>query len=343
MVAKEKGSRPRKGGSPTIYDIAELAGVNPSTVSRALNSPGRINAATEAKIKSAAKSLNYQANPFARALPTGRTKMLAMILADITNPMFFEPVRGAEAEAFENGYTFVIAESQESGDQEATALERMLPAVDGVVMGSSRLPDSEIAAMAQRKAVVLMNRKVEGVMDVVPATAPGICEALDHLKELGHQSIAYLSGPANSWMSKHRWSIIMPEAVARGMKVVEIGPNEPVLEGGEQSVDYVVAAGVTAVLAYNDLMAIGLLSGLKARSVSVPNQISVIGFDDIFGSNLTNPSLSTIRSPLKEAGVLAVKALMLAIDSQDSAAALAQADQLQTTLVVRESSGKPVS
>jgi LacI family transcriptional regulator len=333
-------AKPRKGGSPTIYDIAALAGVNPSTVSRALNTPGRINAATEAKIREAAKSLNYQANPFARALPTGKTKMLAMILADITNPMFFEPVRGAEAAASENGYTFVIAESQESGDQEATALERVLPAVDGVVMGTSRLPDADISAMAQRKSVVLMNRKVEGVMDVVPDTRPGIVQALDHLKSLGHESLAYLSGPANSWMSDNRWSIIMTEAVSRGMKIVEIGPNEPVVAGGAKSADYVLAAGVTAILAYNDLMAIGLLGALQERGIDIPGQISVIGFDDIFGSNLTRPALTTIKSPLREAGELAVQALMLEIDGKDSTEVLSGSAKLQTSLILRASTAQ---
>ena len=91
----------------TIYDIAKLAGVNPSTVSRALSTPGRINAVTEAKIKAAAAELNYKANPFARALPTGKTKMIALMIADITNPVFFKVVRGAEQEAAERGYTLL--------------------------------------------------------------------------------------------------------------------------------------------------------------------------------------------------------------------------------------------
>ena len=109
---RSRANRP----APTIYDIAELAGVNPSTVSRALNKPGRISAKTEKLIQDAARTLNYRANPMARALPTGRTHTLGLIVADITNPMFFEVVRGAERAAAVGGYTLILAESQESDE-----------------------------------------------------------------------------------------------------------------------------------------------------------------------------------------------------------------------------------
>jgi LacI family transcriptional regulator len=124
------------------------------------------------------------------------------------------------------------------------------------------------------------------------------------------------------------------------MKIVEIGPNEPVVAGGAKSADYVLAAGVTAVLAYNDLMAIGLLGALQERGIDIPGQISVIGFDDIFGSNLTRPALTTIKSPLREAGELAVQALMLEIDGKDSADVLSGSAKLQTSLILRASTAQ---
>lgn len=336
MTEVQKG-RKRKNSLPTIYDIAQLAGVNPSTVSRALNNPGRINSVTEAKIKDAAKQLNYQVNPFARALPTGRTRMLALIVADITNPMFFDAVRGAEAEASKNGYTLVIAESQESGSREAATVERIMPSVDGVVLVTSRLEDAEVLEIAGKKSVVLMNRRIEGVSDVVPDVSTGIEQALDHLSALGHGSIAYLSGPSNSWMSKHRWNLIFQGAVKRGLKVVEIGPNEPVVSGGKVAADLVLASGVTAVIAYNDLIAIGLMGSLRDKGTTVPKTISVIGFDDIFGSDLTTPGLTTIKAPLEEAGHLAVKALLLEIEDELTEPVTQQAAELKSALVLRSS------
>ena len=153
----------RGGSAPTIYDIARLAGVNPSTVSRALSQPGRINVKTEERIQAAAKELNYRVNPIARALPTGRTNTLGLMVADITNPMIFGIVRGAERAAAEAGYTLVVAESQESGEREATAVERVLPSVDGLVLATTRLGDAQISHIADRKPTVIINRALEGV------------------------------------------------------------------------------------------------------------------------------------------------------------------------------------
>ena len=332
--------KPGTNGAATIYDIAKLAGVNPSTVSRALTTPGRINERTEAKIRAAAAELNYRVNPFARALPTGRTKMLALLVADITNPMFFDVVRGAEEAASEAGYTLVIAESQESGEREAAAAERILPMVDGVVLVSTRLPDEGITRLHAEKPVVIMNRAVEGVVSVVPNVAPGIQQAVKHLEMLGHKSIAYLAGPATPWMSKHRWEILLGAAVQSGMNIVEIGPNDPTMDGGRSLLQRVRASGVTAVVAYNDLMAIGLLQEAAAQGVAVPEQLSIIGFDDIFGTEFTTPGTSTIKTPLRELGRIAVQRVLVEVEDPESVAPSSDTN-LTTSLVSRGSTGSP--
>jgi LacI family transcriptional regulator len=324
--------------APTIYDIAKLAGVNPSTVSRALSTPGRINAKTEAKVKKAAQELNYRVNPFARALPTGRTKMIALVVADITNPVFFNAIRGAESVASAAGYTLVVAESQESSSNEARVTQQILPSVDGLVMVTSRLSDKEIQELNKIKPVSLMNRVVKGVNDVVPRVEPGIKEAISHLHSLGHEHIAYLSGPTNSWMSGERWRLLMKNALKAGMSIVEIGSNSPTLEGGKDAYERVKAAGVTAVIAYNDLVAIGLMREAQANGLKIPSQLSIIGFDNIFGSDFTSPGLTTIETQLNQVGAEAVTAILnaLGVESQEF-------DELgnhETSLVIRQSSGK---
>lgn len=331
-------SKRRSFGTPTIYDIAKLADVSPSTVSRALNQPGRINSITEERIRKAAKELNYRVNPMARSLPTGRTKMLAVIVADITNPMFFDVVRGAEIAASAQGYTAVIAESQESGTREASAMEKIIPTVDGVVLATTRLSDAEIQELSDSKAVVLMNRKVDGVVDVVPQMKQGIEEAVDHLASLGHTQIAYLAGPSNAWMSKHRSDLIFDYAVNSGLKIVEIGPNSPTFGAGRDSYRKIMASGCTAVIAYNDLLAIGLMKQAQDEGVSIPNQLSIIGFDDIFGTELTSPSLTTVKSPLAEAGKVAVETLLEVLDDKQIQANYAE---LKTKLLLRESTAAP--
>lgn len=333
-----EATKRRKGsfGNATIYDIAALAGVNPSTVSRALNNPGRINAKTEAAIRQAAKELNYRANPMARSLPTGRTKMLAVIVADITNPMFFDAVRGVESVASKAGYTTVIAESQESGTLEAGAVERIIPSVDGVVLATTRLTDEQILDIAQIRPVVLMSRKCQGIPDVVPEVNPGVLQAVEHLKSLGHKHLAYLAGPEQAWMSKHRWELILEAAINCGMTVVEIGPNEPTFDGGRASFKLVQASGVSAVIAYNDLLGMGLMRQAQENGLEVPADLSIIGFDDIFGAELTTPGLTTIKSPLLESGERAVSALMAILDETEDQ----EREPLKTSLVLRQSTSK---
>jgi LacI family transcriptional regulator len=324
--------------APTIYDIAKLAGVNPSTVSRALSTPGRINSKTEEKVKKAAQELNYRVNPFARALPTGRTKMIALVVADITNPVFFNAIRGAESVASAAGYTLVVAESQESSANEARVTQQILPSVDGLVMVTSRLSDKEIQELNKIKPVSLMNRVVKGVNDVVPRVEPGIKEAISHLHSLGHEHIAYVSGPSNSWMSIERWRLLMKNALKVGMSIVEIGSTSPTLEGGKDAFDRVKAAGVTAVIAYNDLVAIGLMREAQANGLKIPSQLSIIGFDNIFGSDFTSPGLTTIATQLNQVGAEAVTAILnaLQVDGQEF-------DELgnhETSLIIRQSTGK---
>lgn len=327
---------PRRGGAATIYDVAELAGVSPSTVSRALGKPGRITAATEARIRSAAEQLSFRINPIARALHTGRTNMLALIVADITNPVVFEVIRGAEHAAASEGYTLVIAESQESSANEAETVQRLLPSVDGVILATSRLDSSAIRQLADYKPMVLINRAVDGVAAILPNVEQGVAALLAHLDDLGHRSIAYLSGPANSWMSARRWEHLLEQAGRRGMRLVDIGPNSPTIDGGREACRRVGTARITAAVAFNDLIAIGVMQALAETGVDIPGQLSVAGFDDIFGSELIAPTLTTVRSQLELAGRRAASHLLAHLHG---GAADDEAELLATQLVIRGSTG----
>ena len=344
-MTDNENSKKNSGAAPsgaTIYDIANLAGVNPSTVSRALSTPGRISAKTEAKIRAAAEQLNYRVNPFARALPTGRTKLLALTITDITNPVFFDVVRGAEQVAAESGYTLLLAESAESTATESNTLQRILPMVDGLIMATTRIGDDEIKSINSSKPIILVNRHVDDVVDVVPDIEPGIVDAVQHLKQLGHKHIAFLAGPLNSWMNTARWNVIMREAISAGMTAVEIGPNAPTLATGRESLDRIRAAGVTAVITYNDLMAIGLLRQAAEAGISVPNDLSIIGFDNSFGSDFTSPPLTTIGQPLLETGQRATRTLLAILDGDaDESIATMEAPRLKTSLITRGSTAKP--
>jgi len=317
----------------TIYDIARLTGVSPSTVSRALNKPGRLNAKTERRIRDAAAELGYRINPMARALPTGKTGTLGLVVSDITNPVYFDLMHGAEHVATEAGLTLVFADSQESPELELATAERLQTSVDGLLLVASRLEDADIQKLSTIKPLVAVNRRVDGVPAVIPNVLPGMTDALDQLRDNGHRRIAYLAGPAASWMNDLKWQTLFDLAVARDMSIVEIKSNAPTREGGGDAFPRVKAADVTAVFAYNDLIALGLLRACRDHGVDVPGRLSIVGFDDIFGADLPTPALSTIRSPLTDIGEMAIRRLLAEIDGREGEAEVV----VNTAFVSRES------
>ncbi|QCB95695.1 LacI family transcriptional regulator [Arthrobacter sp. PAMC25564] len=332
-----------RGGksSATIYDIARVAGVNPSTVSRALSKPGRVSAKTQRLIEDAAAELNYHVNPFARALPTGRTSTLGLIVADITNPTFFDIIRGAGATAALRDYTLILADSAESAVTEVTAARRMMAAADGLILASPRMDDDEIRELGLDKPVVVINREVQGVPSVVPDVNKGIGEAVRSLAANGHRKVAFVAGPRQSWMSARRWEGVQAACEWSRLEAVRVESSKPTVDGGRQAARDVLASGATAVLAYNDLLAIGLMQELQAAGVAVPDDISIVGFDDIFGADFTTPPLTTVRSPLGECGSAAVTILLdMLHGGAGGVAGAAPTLRVETELVLRGSSGR---
>lgn len=330
-------STPKSKGPATIYDVARVSGVSPSTVSRALNKPGRLSADTERRIRETAAELGYRINPMARALPTGKTGTLALLVSDLTNPVYFDLLRGAERVAREHGSTLIFADSQESPELERATAERLQIAVDGLLLVASRLDDAQIQELASVKPLVAVNRFVSGVSGVVPDVRPGITEAFEQLHRRGHRRIAYLAGPEASWLNGMRWLAVFDLAADMDMEVVEIQTSAPTRDGGVEAFAEVKAAGVTAVLAYNDLVALGLLRACRDHRVDVPGDLSIVGFDDIFGADLSAPALTTIRSPMSDMGKRAAQMLHAEIEGNPGGTELL----LPTKFVTRESIADP--
>jgi LacI family repressor for deo operon, udp, cdd, tsx, nupC, and nupG len=322
----------------TIYDVARAAGVAPSTVSRAFSRPGRVNAATAERIRQVAEELGYRANPLARALSTARTGMLALVVSDVANPFYSEIIRGAQAEATSAGYTFLLADAQESDRVERAALERALPSVDGVVLGGSRMSDSAIRMIAKQKPVVVLNRVVVDVPCVVPDNATGMRRAVEHLMRLGHDSLTYVAGPEASWADGMRWRSLQDAAADLQLRVRRIGPFPPDVPGGVRAAEELASSPATAVLAYNDQVAIGVIRGLAARGVQVPGDVSVVGFDNIGPAELITPGLTTIASPLRLQGATATRHLLAMVEGAQSRTG--QPMVLPVRLVERASTGQ---
>lgn len=326
--------------APTIYDVARAAGVAPSTVSRTFARPGRVNSETAARIRAVAEDLGYRANPVARALSTSRTQVIALIVSDVTNPFYAPLIRGAQAAAADAGFVVLLEDAQESAQVERHALERVLPVVEGIVIGSSRMSDSAIRTIAKQKAMVVLNRAVADVPSVVSDNPRGMRRAAEHLGELGHTSITYVAGPDASWADGVRWRALREAGYELELGTRRIGPFAPTVNGGFRAGAELAGQTPTptAAVAYNDLMAIGLIRGLEHEGLQVPADISVVGFDDILVSQLVTPPLTTVAAPMHTMGLTAVRNLLAII--KGAQAATGEAFVLPTKLVVRGSTAQ---
>lgn len=323
---------------PTIYDVARAAGVAPSTVSRAFSRPGRVNTETAERVRQVAEQLGYRRNPLARALTTRRTQMIGVLVSDIGNPFYLDIIRGAEEAAAAEDYTMVLADSQESDRREREVLERILPAVDGVVLTSSRMPESTIRLIAGQRPTVVLNRAVGGVPCVVTDNPRGARRALEHLGELGHHHVTYVSGPEASWADGMRWRALLEASHELDLRVRRLGPYPPTVRGGLRAARDLAASPTSAVVTYNDQLAIGMVRGLTELGATVPGDVSIVGFDNILPADLVTPRLSTVAAPLRSMGSTAVQHLLAVIGG--TAAATDRPVVLPTKLVVRESTAQ---
>ncbi len=328
----EQEARPN---APTIYDVAKAAGVAPSTVSRAFSRPGRVNAATANRIQQIAEELGYRTAPLVLAPQRTNSKLVSILVSDITNPFFFAIIRGAEAIAGQNGYTMVLSDSQESAKYERESLDRALNLVDGIVLATSRMSDSAIRATAQRKPLVLLNRIVSDVPSVLADNEHGIQLAVEHLVSLGHESIVYLAGPEASWSDGVRWAAIRAVAAESEVRVRRIGPLTPTVMGAAAAAADFLAHPSTAVIAYNDLLAIGFMKQLQNNGLRIPEDVSVIGFDNSYGSDLVTPSLTTVAASLRAMGTTSMTQLLELVRSRKPIKV--QPTLLPTRLILRNS------
>lgn len=294
----------------TIHDVAALSGVAASTVSRALSTPGRVNFRTRARIEAAAAQLHYVPNAQAKALSLGQTRAVAVLVADITNPFYFDIIRGTQLQLKAAGYRQLLVDTEESTEVEVNTAEQLRQTADGLILTASRLSDEALTDMAAKMPIVTINRDVPGVPSVMLDTPTATNQALDHLISLGHTHISYLAGPDTSSSSRRRWEALSAAAEERQVTVVRLGPFAPRTHSGAAAADALVHSGATAGIAFNDLIAIGMLQRLRERGVRVPEDMSIVGCDDIFGADFCSPPLTTVTAPMERAGRDAVTMLL---------------------------------
>lgn len=353
MPEKQGESVPSGNGrrGVTIDMVAAAAGVSTATVSRVMSRSPLVADGTRRRVLETVAQLGYRPNSHARGLATGRSGVLGLLIADITNPFYPEIVRGVEQAAAAHGLSVLLYDTAEDTEREVQALQLMGERhVDGMIVCSSRLPEERIAALAQSDApLVLVNRCLSdlasGVIDVDHEA--GVRQAVTHLVELGHRRLGYVGGPEASQVQQRRLAAV--RGVCRELGVVvpdgAVISTVPTLEGGEEVGQRLARRIVgreerpapTAVLAYNDLVAAGIVRAAHAEGLHIPGQLSVIGHDDIPLAALLQPPLTTVRQPMRELGRQAVRVLTAQLAGEDHPARV----RLSPMLVVRGSTAPP--
>lgn len=320
----------------TIYSIAERCGVSPSTVSRALSRPDRVSPALREAILKVADELDYRPNRHARGLAGGTTGMLGVTVPDITNPFFPPVVRALEQLAWQQGRSLLLVDTAEDPDREEAALGRLRGQVDGLVMVSPRTESLRLKASSSGLPTVMINRASSVLPCVTGDDSQAMHEVCAALVSLGHTGVAYLSGPEESWMSSRRLAQLRAAAKPAGLQVTRLGPFAASHDGGRAAagpvMELLAAGKATAVVAFDDVMASGVLAELGQHQVRVPRDVSVIGCDDVAFSRMLRPSLSSIASAPDELARVALE--MLA-----EGAAQRRHARVPTRFVARQSTG----
>jgi LacI family transcriptional regulator len=301
----------------TLLDVAKEAGVSPSTVSRILNGTARVDATKRAAVEKAIKKLHFKPNLFARSLKTGTTMTVGILAQDIESPFYTRAMRGVEQGLAGSGYAPIIVSGHWNAQEEAERI-RLLQArrIDGLVILTGHLPDEQILEFARQQPIVVTGRHLEG---------PSICchtidhetggyLATRHLIGLGHRRIAHIAGPLDHVDAIERHSgyvrahqeaglVVDPDLVVQG---------DFMESGGLMAMNRLLDSGhaFTAVFAANDQSAFGARVAMYRRGIRVPDDVSLVGFDDLPVAAYQTPPLTTVRQPIYEVGLFAAQSLL---------------------------------
>src|SRR5436309_9411942 len=328
-----------------ISEIARRANVSTATVSRTINQSGAVKSDTARKVWRAIDELKYYPNSHARTLVSGRSRLLGLIVSDITNPFFPELVRSFELLAVHQQYDLLLTSTDYQTARMTVCLRRMLERkVDGVAIMTSEMDVGLIKELSRRGVpLVFMDVGQVGprMSHVSIDYGGGIRQAVDHVVALGHKRVAFISGPLDLHSARTR-----RQAFLEGMRAHRLKPDRRFVregthtaEGGQQAMAALLRLSPrpTAVVASNDWTAIGALHAIDAAGLRVPEDISLLGFDDIPLVSYTNPALTSVRMSAADVGATAFNALFSLIGGDRLEG---DTYQVATKLIVRESTAK---
>lgn len=327
----------------TLHDVATHAGVSTATVSRVFARPDKVSPATADRVIRAADELGYVPNGAARALATGLTGLIGLVVPSLSNSYFSPIITAVQATLEQAGFELLVADSHGEAAREAHILTRLRGRVDGVITASPRSADEVIAAHAAVMPLVTINAQVPGVASVAVDVHAGLAELCSWLLMRGHRNLVYLGGPAGSRYDDARYATIRQHLDQHAAAVTHLGPVPPKAVAGAKILPEIRATGATAVIAYNALVGSGIVSAAVQAGVRVPDELAVVAVDDLVDLGLGLPAMTAIRQPMYQVGVTSAEMLVeLAAASrrtqrtqsaEDAGATPAQHRVLPTTLV----------
>lgn len=310
---------------PTIIQVAAMAGVSTATVSRVLSHPDRVAEPTRLRVLEVVESLGYKPNVAARTLRTLRAAKILVTVPDISNPFFASVIRGAEEAARDAGYAVVVGDTRHDPsieDQYAAMLSSR--EVDGLIFLGHRLPDNLRPLMSKQgtRAPVVNGCEYSpdiGVPSVHIDNAAAGCDALEHLIALGHRDIGVITGPHVSPISRDRLAGAMQAAKRHGLADrLRVRVGDYSAQSAADHVPDLIAQGVTGLFCFSDEMAMGAISAIRQAGRICPDDISVVGFDDLPLARFFQPGLTTIAQPKGDIGQQAVELLVDILRGDDS-------------------------
>jgi LacI family transcriptional regulator len=334
---------------PTLEEVARLAGVSRSTVSRVVNDHPNVRVETKERVWEAIRQSGYQPNVVARSLVTNRTQIIGMIIPEVVTKIFTDPffpllLRGATEVCNSHRYQLLLSLFTDPEDQERNC-QRVLRSgyLDGVIVASSLLDDSLIPNMLSSGIpLVSIGRHPDKQVHYVDSdNVGGARMAVEHLIRLGHRNIAAITGRLGQTAGQDRLDGYRQALLAHGITVKDdlVAEGDFTERSGMVAMQRLLPASPTAVFAANDIMAIGALKALRAVGLKVPQDIVLIGFDDTPIASMVEPALTTVRQPIERMGSMAVELLLDILASPSSDRVPAHRIILPTELVVRGSCG----
>jgi len=306
---------------PTIRDVARAAGVSVSTASRVFTRPELFREGTRQRVHEAATRLEYTPNRSAAALTTGRTGNVGVVVPNLANPLFPEMVKAAQHRLRARNMAALLGDSDDDADEELKLVHALGKDVDGLLLFSSLLRDEQLERLAGISPTVFVNRLVPGFRCVLVDALSGMRQLVRYLGNLGHSSALYLTGPENSWAARSREQALTLAGGEEDFRIDVAAPSRPTFASGTAAADLIVQDRLpTAVICFNDVMALGLTGRLLELGVRVPQQVSVVGWGGSQLAGHSTPAITTVAVPLAELGTVAVDSLLAALADPDAPA-----------------------